>query len=321
MIRRLALLLALVLAVAACGEPAEEEASTDSTAPAAEAGPVAIEHAFGTTELGAPPERIVSLDTQWTDVLVAMGHEPAAYLVDPNVEGDLPWREGHLADAERLEATTELPFEAVAAQDPDLIVVTYLAPNQADYEALSAIAPTIASLNTDRVDTWQDLTAVAGEVFGEQEAAEELVASVDEEVATVAEALPGLDGKTVAMANYVPGDGIYVVADPDDGANLLFADLGMSLPPTILEQPGVDVGRVELSFEQIGLLDADLLVLLLNGAETDDISGYDSLPAVQTGAVSILDYATITGLNTPSPLSIPHALDAIRPALEAAAAA
>jgi hypothetical protein len=51
-----------------------------------------------------------------------------------------------------------------------------------------------------------------------------------------------------------------------------------------------------------------------NGATS--IAGYDQLPAVRTGAVSVMDYVTAVALDTPSPLSIPYGLDAIRPALE-----
>ncbi|HKY16006.1 MAG TPA: hypothetical protein VJM33_13860 [Microthrixaceae bacterium] len=41
--------------------------------------------------------------------------------------------------------------------------------------------------------------------------------------------------------NFVPGDAFYVVADPNDGAGQLMAQLGMSISPTILE--GARVGR------------------------------------------------------------------------------
>jgi iron complex transport system substrate-binding protein len=50
------------------------------------------------------------------------------------------------------------------------------------------------------------------------------------------------------------------------------------------------------------------------------MAGYDQLPAVRSGAVAVLDYAAVVGLNTPSPLSVPYSLERIRPALEAAAA-
>jgi iron complex transport system substrate-binding protein len=40
---------------------------------------------------------------------------------------------------------------------------------------------------------------------------------------------------------------------------------------------------------------------------------------VRDGAVAVLDLAAVSGLNTPTPLSIPYSLEQIRPALEAAA--
>jgi iron complex transport system substrate-binding protein len=49
------------------------------------------------------------------------------------------------------------------------------------------------------------------------------------------------------------------------------------------------------------------------------IPGYSALPVVQSGAVSLLDVTDVSALNTPTPLSIPYALDLIRPELEASA--
>ena len=78
-------------------------------------------------------------------------------------------------------------------------------------------------------------------------------------------------------------------------------------------------GRVELSLENVGMLDADVVVLFTNGADPTSVVGYDALPAVRSGAVATLDYAAVVGLNTPTPLSVPYSLELIRPALEAAA--
>jgi iron complex transport system substrate-binding protein len=133
--------------------------------------------------------------------------------------------------------------------------------------------------------------------------------------------LPGIDGKTYALANYVAGDAIYVVADPDDGAATFFAQLGLSIDPDLLEVADGASGRAMLSLEQIDMLDADLLVLFTNGNDPNEVPGYDSLPAVQSGAVAVLDLATVSGLNTPTPLSVPYSLDHIREALEALDAA
>jgi iron complex transport system substrate-binding protein len=41
---------------------------------------------------------------------------------------------------------------------------------------------------------------------------------------------------------------------------------------------------------------------------------------VAAGAAAEVDYVSVVGLNTPTPLSIPFSLEVVRPTLEAAAA-
>ena len=93
----------------------------------------------------------------------------------------------------------------------------------------------------------------------------------------------------------------------------------MEIAPDIVEAGKGTTGRAEISFEQSARLDADLLLILTNGGNPSDIPGYDNLAAVQAGAVVELDYALAVGLNTPSVLSIPWALDQIHPQLVIAA--
>ncbi|UDY34625.1 ABC transporter substrate-binding protein [Dermatobacter hominis] len=317
-----ALLAALVLGAAACGG---DDDSSGATTTAEESGaadrtsPVTVDHRYGATTVDAAPTRIVSLDTGWTDSLLAMGVTPAGYIADPSQPDGFPWRGDRLADATELTATSALPYEQIAALQPDLIVVGYLAQDEGDYDKLAAIAPTIASLGDSQVDKWQDQVEVAGRVLGDEETAEEVVAEVDGQVAEVATALPGLEGKTFSFANYVAGDAIYVLGDPDDGANVLFGQLGLVIPDEI--QADADQGRVELSFEQIGMLDGDLLLALLNGTDPSAIAGWDELPAVRADSVVDMDYSLAVALNTPTPLSIPWALEQIRPQLDRIAAA
>ncbi len=337
--RALAIAIVAATTLAACGSdggsPSSTEPATSTPAGTDPAGtaapsapgtattaPVTITHHYGSTTFDAAPQRIVSVDVQWTDVLVALEAPLVGVVLDPNAGGTglYPWQT--LPDSvERIAAGTSIPYEAIAALEPDLIVITYFAAEQSDYDQLSAIAPTIPLLAGDdaEVDPWQDIATAAGEVLGKQDEAATLIADLDQLSADIAAELPGLQGKTYALANYVPGDQIYVVADPNDGAATLFAQLGLSIEPDLLAIANGAGGRVSLSLEQISELDADLLIMLTNGADPDDIPGYDNLPAVQTGAVALLDLPTVIGLNTPTPLSIPYSLDAVRAALEAAA--
>jgi iron complex transport system substrate-binding protein len=314
----------LVLGAAACGSDSDSGSSSSTTAGSSSSSegfePVSVDHLYGTTEIAERPERIVSLDTQWTDVLTALGSTPVGYLAD-QMEGVLPWQEGMLDDSTALTGGTAMPFEQIAALDPDLIVITYMLPSESDYGLLSDIAPTIATLNPNgSVDTWQSIAEVAGDVLGEQDAATDLVADVDGQVAAVAEEMPQLEGATFAFANYIAGDAIYVLTDPNDGANILFTQLGMVIPESLQALGGGEAGRAQLSLEQISMLDAEMLMMLTQGADPADIAGYDQLPAVQAGAVQIMDYPLAVALNTPTPLSIPYALELVEPTLAKAGA-
>lgn len=316
---------ALLFAVAATVAPAIADAST---APPSDASvdssdnsfePVTIEHRYGTTEITERPERIVSLDGQWTDTLVALGTAPVGYAIDWTLDGDFPWLGDELADSERIDANAGIPYEQVAALEPDLIVITWGATDEATYESLAAIAPTISSVSDAVVDPWKDITTVAGQVLGETEAADELIARTDEQIADLAAEFPGLAGKTFTFANYIAGDKFYVLTDPTDGAVEFFTALGLELPPAIAGAEAPPGGRFEVSFEQVGLLDADVLVLSTNGADPTEIVGYDQLSAVQNGSAVAVDYAAAVGLNVPSALSILYGIEAVRPALDAAA--
>ena len=320
----------LAVMVAACGDDNGDEADEAADAPTEEAGgeeiteseaggPVTIEHRYGETTLEETPERIVSLDTQWTDVLTALDGRVVGAGVFVEAGGEpYPWQDlGD--DVELIPATDAIPYEAVAGLDPDLIVITYGAVEEADYEQLSEIAPTIPLLGDADVDPWEDIAVAAGEILGVPEAAAELVTEAEQRAADLGDELPGLEGKSIAFANYVPGDALYVLTDENDGANVFFSQLGLEIDPELVEQSG-DTGRLELSLENVDQLDAEVLLLLAHDADPADITGYDQLPAVQTGSAMVVDMATAVALNTPTPLSLPYALEQIRPTLEASAA-
>ena len=79
----------------------------------------------------------------------------------------------------------------------------------------------------------------------------------------------------------------------------------------------LDAQRTDvLPYEQVAALHPDLIVVTYLATERADD---DRLPAVTSGAVAVLDDGDVAGLDAPTPLSVPYALDLVRPALEAAA--
>lgn len=319
--RTLALCAAALLlpAVAGCG-PSGSDASANASSDA-----VSVEHRFGTTSVDPDPERIVTLDAQWTDVMLSTGVEPVGYSLDPLMPDDgPPWRDDSERTGEPLSMDDGVPVEKIAALQPDLIVGTYSVADRQTYQQLSSIAPTIAgSADPSAVQSWQQLVTTAGRILHEPERATRVEASVDGKVDRVAKELPGLRGKTFALAQYVVGDGLTVVADGNDGSTKLFEALGMRLLPAVEEEGDkADMARIQVSTERVDLLSADLLAFLVNGGDESDLAdipGFDELPASRNGSAAVLDYGTVVGINTPTPLSVPYVLDRLRPYLEKAA--
>ncbi|WP_116952917.1 ABC transporter substrate-binding protein [Jiangella endophytica] len=311
--------LGLAVVLAACG--GDDDADSAAGSASADAETVTVEHQFGSTEITGVPERIVTIDLQWTDVMLAMGVEPVGYSVDAFMpESGVPWQELP-ADAAPLPLDDGPPIERIAELQPDLILGSYSIADQGVYDQLSGIAPTIAGADALQVTPWQDLVRTAGEILGEPDRADEVIAGVDGEVAAAAEALPGLAGKTFSLAQYIVGDSIYVVADEEDGSSVFFQQLGMTMYGPVRDE-GEATGdtRIIVSPERSDLLQADVLAFLVNGGDESDLAdipGFDQLP----GTVAVLDYPTIVGLNTPSPLSLPYSLEQLRPYLEEAAGA
>ena len=106
--------------------------TTSAAASSTEFVPFTATHVFGETEIDARPERIVSLDPQWTDVLLAMGVTPVGYLTSAQLIGSetFPWQEDMLADSTAIEYTDSVPLETVAALQPDLVLGTYVFTDQ-----------------------------------------------------------------------------------------------------------------------------------------------------------------------------------------------
>ena len=329
---------ALTLLLTSCGGSGDDTSSATSTTEAGSStestgdgatdgeadanGTITIEHAWGSTDVVGTPERIVSLDPSFTDALLAVGVTPVGYVTsDILIEGGiLPWQEG-------LEGVEQIQFNGISYDnqdvfnlDPDLIVGSYSIEDQERFDALSSIAPTIGAVDPDReVQRWQDLVMLAGRVTRQDDLAAQVIADTATDLADRAADLPGLDGKTYTFVNYVPGDALYVVADPDDGAAEVFAALGMSINPKALEAADGATGRAKFSLEQVDLLEADMIIVLANGGDPNDLIGWSALTAVGNDAVVEVDMVEATALNQPTSLSLPWVLDQIGGTLEKAA--
>ena len=300
-----------------CGGSAAQETEKAGAA-------VTVTHEFGTTTVKGAPKRVVALDQQWTDVLLTMGVKPVGAGSDPRVgkDGRAPWQTALPASAKTFPIDLKgPPLETIAALHPDLILGSFTIPDRAAYEKLAGIAPTVPAIDARQVERWPDLVRTAGRIFGDAARADRVIAGVNGKVATIRKQMPWLRGKTFALAQYMVGDSVIAVADPTDGSTVLFNSLGMKqYPALVAEGKKQKEARISVSRERLDVLRSDLLMFMVNGGSKEDLKdlpGWGDLPAVRGGSAAVLAYPTIAGLNVPTPLSVPAALDKVTPALRA----
>ena len=280
-------------------------ASSSSTATAS--FPITMKHAYGETVIKSKPERVVTLDWNNADAVLALGIVPVgtarANWGPVTDKGLLPWTE-----AKFKELGTENPnvfkdlegydYEAVAAAKPDIIVAPYSGMDEKAYKRLSEIAPT--------------LPVEAAEALGLKSEGEKLVSDTDAFIKENLAKYPNLANKSVAMCYINAADlsnfSVYRTADPR-GAYL--TDLGFTFPEKVEAQAkDKNAFYVQISSELAvdALSDTDIIITYgddktVAALKKDAI--FSKIPAVKEGRVVVLDSnGNLAAACNPSVLSI-----------------
>lgn len=321
----LTLLGALLFAGCADGGQADDEAA--SMEAAAGAFPVTIESRWGSQTIDSEPARVVTLDNQATDAALALGVVPVGIPLVTFVPGGMQaWTQEALRgkeQPEQMDMDQGIPFEKVAALEPDVILGTnaWQLDEQPAYETISRIAPTVHFTDFSLGDSWQVTTRRIGRALGRAAEAEALVSDLEAELAEVRRRTPELEGRTVNMFNADPG-GLYAISSPDDYSMQFLALLGLRLSPEVDQLRDEFPSRAPISEERYDVLESDLLVgtsVSQEALEALDASAvFGAMDVVRDGRYLPLDIGAATSMAYPSVLSIRWALDNVIPSMEAA---
>ncbi|MEV6282554.1 iron-siderophore ABC transporter substrate-binding protein [Kribbella sp. NPDC051770] len=330
-LRPLALLAVVPFVLTACGSGAEEPAASgEGSSAGSEAGafPVSIKNKFGTAEIKAAPQRVVSVGLIEQDALLALdvvpvgttewfGEKPGALF---------PWAKDKLGDRPLptvLKDKDGIQFEQIAALRPDLIIGLYSGITADDYKKLTAIAPTVAQPPglPDYGVAWQDAARTVGQAVGKPKQADELVKGIEDRFAKVRSEHPEFQGKPALMATPYEGYFIYGSQDPRSG---LLTDLGFTLPSGLDSLIGDKFGA-NISAERIKLLDQQALVWFPTKGGTAKLQAdplYKNLPVRTQGRDIFVeenfDDPLYGATSFVSVLSLPIVLDQLVPKLKAA---
>jgi iron complex transport system substrate-binding protein len=296
----LALLVALVLLIAACGadtgSTTTNELSTTSTVQATTTSPpqatttttepdgfpVTIEAPNGQVTVEEMPERIVSISPTSTEVLFAVGAGRQVVAVDgqSNYPEDVP-----VTDLSGFTPNVE----AIASYDPDLVFLSFDPGDViASLEAISipvVLHPTALTVQ-DAYDQWVQV----GVVTGHAEESLDLVAEISASISGSVHSLP--DGTDALTYYYELDDTLYSLTSSTFVGSLFDLTLMANIADPADE---VGYGYPQLSAEYV--IDTNPSILYLadtkccgQTAETvAERPGWDAIPAVANGDVVELD--------------------------------
>lgn len=287
-----------------------------------QAFPLTIEHKFGTTVIEEAPERVATVDFNGADNLLALGVQPVVirYWYGDYPEVVWPWAQDALTTQPEV-LKGDLNFEQIAAANPDVILAIWSGITREDYDKLSKIAPVVAVPEStgDYAMSWDEQALTAGRVLGKEAEAQAKVNAIRAQLADIAKAHPGWDGKTIAIANrWQDAVGAYT---SNDIRPLLMSELGFVTPKAIDDAIDTNEFWVTFSMEDLSAIDTDLLLWVTS---TDDFSNILDVPArpylnvVKENREVFLGTEVTGAFSFASLLSLSYAFDKMVPMIEAA---
>ncbi|THF76746.1 ABC transporter substrate-binding protein [Cohnella fermenti] len=207
-----------------------EPASTDAAGE--ESATRMVTDMYGEIEVPVAPKRMLVTNTRYAEYLIEMGITPAFVLYVAESEPD--FRSEYFTEhgVEMIEYPQyEQNFELLASLDTDLIVVSGNGTDEATYEQLSKIAPTIAVPGSFFME---DGMPALAQVFDVESEYEQAIASYDQYVQeAVAKLSPYTTGKTVMVLRVEPKQYRFLGMNSAGASQLFYRQLGFVIPEAL----------------------------------------------------------------------------------------
>ncbi|SEM39615.1 ABC transporter substrate-binding protein [Halomonas caseinilytica] len=242
-----------------------------------------LDTAHGEVEVDGQPSRVVTLYEGALDAALAAGVTPLAAVATRGGQGVAGYLSDRVPDIAMVGTSRELNLEAIAAQNPDLILASpYLSDEQ--YALVSQLAPTVVPESEGFTPNgWKNEARLYGEALGHAEEVEEAIEAVETRAADLAERLDS-QGTTTSLVRWMP-QGPLVMSTELFSTGLLEAT-GFDVTDADLVKEGRPHSD-PLSLENLGEVDTDLLFMA-----TLNEDGREALDAArQSPAFSRLEVA------------------------------
>ncbi|MFV1961599.1 MAG: ABC transporter substrate-binding protein [Acidimicrobiia bacterium] len=277
--KRIALMAALLLGVAACASAG----TTSTTAELAQEFPVTVEADNGSVTIDEPPGAIISLSSTATEMLFAIGAGSQVVAVDD--QSNYP-AEAPMTDLSGITAN----LEAILSYEPDLVVIQF---DPGDLIAgLGTVGIPVlvygAAQSVDDVYRQMDaLGAATGNVAGAREANADVMSGLDDAVTATGDL-----GENVTYYHEI--DSLLYTATSSTFIGEMYGLFGMENIADSADEDGSFFGYPQLSSEFVVSENPNIIFLgnVLYGESTETVSqrsGWDVMTAVQNGDIAELD--------------------------------
>ncbi|WP_077624403.1 iron-hydroxamate ABC transporter substrate-binding protein [Sediminibacillus massiliensis] len=233
----------------------------------------------------ANPERVLA--SYLEDYLVALGITPVAQWSVQDGESIQDYLQDSLEDVPTI--PHDLPYETVASFDPDLIIMDSAEMVEGNkYDQYSSIAPTYV-IGTEQNNDWRSEFKQVGEIFGKEEETQQVLDDYEQKAEEAKEQVHQAIGDESVAAIWLVGNTFYIVSDSLSSGDVLYNDLGLTLPNVVEEISANSTANwSEISLEKLAQLDADHIFLINSdgdGAEMLEDEIWQNIPAVKNGNI------------------------------------
>jgi ABC-type Fe3+-hydroxamate transport system substrate-binding protein len=278
----LALVVALVVALAGCGDDTDAAGSDAAAESSGGSWPVTVTGADGELTLEEQPETIVSMSATATEMLFAIGAGDQVEAADTT--------SNYPPEAPTTELSAFTPnAEAIAEYSPDLVVLSDDLNGIVD--ALDALSvPTLLLPAAETVDDTYEQLETLGDATGHPEEADEVIGDVQDRLAAAVESVPA---DVEGMRVYHELDPSFYSAGSSTFIGSIYTMFGLeNIADGAADASG---GYPQLSAEYVVGQAPNLIVLAdtvccQQSAETvAQRPAFDTVPAVQEGRVLEVD--------------------------------
>lgn len=238
-----------------------------------------VEQAMGETTLPGIPERIVVIDSPHLDALVALGVTPVGATQSGAGAGLPTYLADNLRETKIVGLTAEPDIEAIVALAPDLIIGSKVR-HEKIYDQLSAIAPTVYSVNSGT--DWQEQARITAAAVNQSDEMETLLTGLTDRAAAVGKDV-GADNRTVSMVRFRPAN--FRLYGPNTFSGSILTQVGFKLD----DREWNEYSMAELSPENFGDINGEIIFYTNPGGDPNAttmaaVTGlWGDLPAVKSG--------------------------------------